>query len=708
MVAMIYLFVAVFGLVLAWRSLSASPHERARREFAVLAVVVALVEGAFTLVLFPGVVELRWAWIVAGAFLPVTTLQVLDRISRAPGDPRPELLGLLWVATPAAAVLFLALDLSAWAADPGVTPPKVLFGVAIYLAFAAATREFWKRSEASPFRVERTRLRYLLVLMILAIGFSLIEGAVRVLSLHAADFSAMEHPGRAMELQGRIPPLGALFTGLFLYCLYLVISLERLLDLQELFSRLASVATLAAILVGVDFVAVIWLESITDFPLYTSFQVFIASVLFLLAYDPLRERVKDLIAQVLNRRGQQLEEALDEVEQALPKVISLEELGQVVLGRLHASGRFPAASLYLHDPDRGRVQRTAVRSTGRYHTLPVVALSPFGDGFAAGEGAYTRQSLEVRRQREGDEGEAASRLRMMDAMSADVVLPLTSGELVLGWLALKDEDWSDGLAHDELVRLERLATRAALLVENLRNFEAVKDQARLAALGTMSAGLAHEIRNPLAGIKGAAQFLQGEDMPPAAGDFLQIILDEVDRLNTVVSGFLDYARPLVIEREEAEVNAVVSHVLSLIRAEGLPEEIVLDEELGGDLPRCEMDTVKIQQVLFNLVRNAIQAMPAGGRVRVSTRVGRVRTREGSAKALCIDVEDQGAGISRENMKELFIPFFTTKPGGTGLGLAICQRIIRAHEGELKVRSTPGRGSVFSVCLPLELPVPASD
>ena len=698
---MVYLFVAIVGLVLAWRALSVAPDDPLRREFALLAVLVAIVEGAFSLVLFPGILEMRWVWAIAGAFLPAATFQVVDRLSRPTGAPANPLVARLWVLTPVAAVVFLALDVGLWESNPGVTAPKLLLGVGTYAALAFAFRELWRRRQAAPYELERTRLGYLLVLMGFAVGLSILEGGARVAGLYSADLATLDFTGRSMELQGRIPPVGVLFTGLFLYCLYLVISLERLLDLQELASHLVAVVVMAAALVGLEFVAVVWLDPNATFPRHITFQAFVASVLFLLAYEPLLKRVEDVSAQLVNRRGKQLSGAMDELEVALPKVLSLDELGTLLLSRLHASGRFPALSLYLYDPNRGRVRRHAQRVTGRFPALPEVAAKPFADGFARGEGAYVRQVLNFRRQREGDEGDAAARLRIMDAMSADLVLPLTSGELVLGWIALKDEDWSDGLSHEELLRLKELAEITSVIVENLRNFEAAKDQARLAALGTMSAGLAHEIRNPLAGIKGAAQFLQGEELPEASSDFLNIILDEVARLNMVVSSFLDYARPFELEVEPAPMNASVSHVLSLIRAEGLPEGIELVEDLAGDLPQVPMDAAKIQQVVFNLVRNAIQAMPSGGRVRVATRRGMHDARTGSFRAVRIVVQDEGGGIPKDALKDLFIPFYTTKTGGTGLGLAICHRIVRAHRGELKVRSTPGKGSVFAVVLRVE-------
>ncbi len=180
-----------------------------------------------------------------------------------------------------------------------------------------------------------------------------------------------------------------------------------------------------------------------------------------------------------------------------------------------------------------------------------------------------------------------------------------------------------------------------------------------------------------------------------------MVLDEVDRLDIVVSGFLDYARPFELQAAPTDINATVSHVLSLVRAEGLPQGVSLDEDLAGDLPELTVDDPKLVQVFLNLVQNAVQAVEAGGRVRVRTRPTRLqRPAQGQGDALAIEVRDDGPGISREALDKLFIPFYTTKQGGTGLGLAICDRIVKAHGGELDVRTAPNKGSTFTVRLPV--------
>jgi signal transduction histidine kinase len=305
--------------------------------------------------------------------------------------------------------------------------------------------------------------------------------------------------------------------------------------------------------------------------------------------------------------------------------------------------------------------------------------------------------LEIQRNAQKAE-ELSGLLRAMDGMNADAVLPLRADKTILGWLVLTDGD-GGGFTEEEIARLASLTSRATMIVENLHDFERLKEMHRLAGLGTMAAGLAHEIRNPLAGIKGAAQYLQAEEGPPDR-EMVQVIVDEVDRLNTVVTQFLDYARPLQLSLEVTRLEGLIAQVASLFRAQGL-SEVKWVEELMPEMPGVPVDAPRIKQVLLNLCQNAVQAMKGGGNLILRTRLGRLRDPQArGAPCLEMTVEDTGCGIAREDLDQIFVPFFTTRPDGTGLGLPICQRIIQAHHGELDVVSTVGKGTVFTIRLPL--------
>jgi signal transduction histidine kinase len=279
----------------------------------------------------------------------------------------------------------------------------------------------------------------------------------------------------------------------------------------------------------------------------------------------------------------------------------------------------------------------------------------------------------------------------------------------IGLLVVTDERARDAFAEEEVTMLATAAAQIGLVVENSRVYAQMKERDRLAVLGRMAAGLAHEIRNPLGAIKGAAQLLADPApdaaVDPASREFLGIILEEVDRLDRVVGSVLDLARPheggAVVP---TDVNAVVRRTLQILSAEPGSEELKLEVVLDPSLPRVVIDPEQLRQVLMNLLRNASQAMKGRGKVTVSTRVRFGRgTRSGGPVSdepfVELTVADNGPGLSQKVLENLFMPFFTTKEKGTGLGLAISQRIVQGAGGRIDVRSYEGKGSTFSVVLP---------
>ena len=216
---------------------------------------------------------------------------------------------------------------------------------------------------------------------------------------------------------------------------------------------------------------------------------------------------------------------------------------------------------------------------------------------------------------------------------------------------------------------------------------------RLSALGELSAGMAHEIRNPLSSIKGAAEILKDDYAPDEAKyEFIQILLKETDRLNRIVQEFLGFARPKPPEFQLVDLNESLESVLTLTMQETRKAGVTVRRNLDPALGRRSADAALLKQAFLNLVLNAIQAMPQGGTLTIGTAL--------RGTVLDITIADTGVGITEENRKKLFSPFFTTKKNGTGLGLAITYRIIENHRGTIEVVSEPGRGTTFTVKLPV--------
>ncbi|MBN9660511.1 MAG: sensor histidine kinase [Acidobacteria bacterium] len=232
----------------------------------------------------------------------------------------------------------------------------------------------------------------------------------------------------------------------------------------------------------------------------------------------------------------------------------------------------------------------------------------------------------------------------------------------------------------------------AVYQELQRNFERMKRSERLYAIGQLSAGLAHEIRNPLASIGGAASILKKNASEERRHEFLDIIEKESERLNRLLTSFIDFARPRAPQYQSVDIGALVRSVIDLASHAIGRKPVRIHTEFCAELPPVTCDPEQMKQVMLNLTINAIQAMPTGGDIVVSTHKDSTR--------ITIEVKDNGAGIRTEHLDSIFDPFFTTKDTGSGLGLSVAHQIVTQHGGVLTAKNNPHNGATFSVSLPL--------
>jgi two-component system sensor histidine kinase HydH len=231
-----------------------------------------------------------------------------------------------------------------------------------------------------------------------------------------------------------------------------------------------------------------------------------------------------------------------------------------------------------------------------------------------------------------------------------------------------------------------------------------RDQ-RLAAVGHLAAGVAHEVRNPLNTISMGLQRLRAEFSPPEAhreeyARFTEVMLDEVRRLNETVERFLELARPAPVAFGVCPLGEHVADLATLVRPEAESRRVTLEADLPTDGVAARADCGRLHRALLNLFLNGVQAMPDGGRLRITVRPIRGEGPASPGGWVEIAVSDTGVGIPREDLDRVFEPYFTTKPGGTGLGLALAHRIVEEHGGRLTAESPgPGRGATFRVRLP---------
>ncbi|MGH7926182.1 MAG: two-component system sensor histidine kinase NtrB, partial [Candidatus Binatia bacterium] len=231
----------------------------------------------------------------------------------------------------------------------------------------------------------------------------------------------------------------------------------------------------------------------------------------------------------------------------------------------------------------------------------------------------------------------------------------------------------------------------------------LKQADRLAIMGTLAAGLAHEIRNPLGGIKGAAQLLRRAVEDDATlRAYTDIMIRESDRVNQLIEQLLDLSRPWQLNFAPVNIHEILEEVLLLEMHSAPGKSITVKKRFDPSLPPVKGDRAQLMQVFLNLVKNAYEAMERTGILMLTTRLetdfhiraqGRRRSR-----LIWVEIADDGAGIDEETLPHVFSPFFTTKNSGTGLGLATCYRIVNEHGGIIRVESAKRKGTTFKVSL----------
>lgn len=226
------------------------------------------------------------------------------------------------------------------------------------------------------------------------------------------------------------------------------------------------------------------------------------------------------------------------------------------------------------------------------------------------------------------------------------------------------------------------------------SLQRLRQAERLSAVGQLTANLAHEIRNPLTGIAGAADVLQQENLPEQTRlEFSRIVKKESQRLHHLLTDMLEYARTKPLNPRRVALQEMLTSVRSLSASMAAEVGVTIRADLDAPLPSVECDPDQIEQVLLNLIVNAIEAMrDRGGQVEIRPYV--------SNQHLIVEISDQGPGVAPDQIDRLFSPFFTTKKGGSGLGLPIAQQIISAHGGEITVSANSQQGAVFSIMLPI--------
>ncbi len=422
-------------------------------------------------------------------------------------------------------------------------------------------------------------------------------------------------------------------------------------------------------------------------PVLFVFHTLVVAFMMMVIYDPLFFTLAGRAREWIQRGRGDVVRRIDVLVAELAEKFALDDIGEFLARRVPSELGLTGAVVYLSREEGG-----LTRWAGALHG-PDLLGGALAEDLATLREAESRGHM-TRRVSEsypGPERDRFVRLHaLMEDCGADWLIPMRSRDELVGVYLPAGASLTEH-GPESGARLEAIADQAAVRIVNARIYQKLRAQDRMATLGELAASLAHEIRNPLGSMKGAAQYLVDEPLSDAAREFVEIIVSEADRLNRVLSRFLDYARPFALKKRPGDINEIVRQTIALLREGEMPRELRLETRFDPDASPWEFDLEQIRQVLINLLKNAWEAQPGGGEVAIATRR--------ASDILVIEIADRAATIGPSVRAQMFTPFFTTKETGSGLGLPISQRIVQAHGGRLSIREREGGGNVFCVELP---------
>ena len=673
------LLAAVLVTALAVNLLLHRPSRRVYQEYAVFALNLALwflSDALYALLSFESE-TMNTARLLVATAIPITTARFFQVLmdDETPGAHRLlRVLIALAIPTAVGVVILPKTTVPAWILETA-------FLTYVFGGVVASVFRIWYRLSSIDAATERGRFMSLLI----AAGIAILA----VFLDYLPDFGYFF--------------FGNIFVMLFLYFLFQIVTKLRLLDLYEFLGRAVVTLTFALVIAAIFlFLTGFWRHRVDLFVFNTIIGALVINILF----EPLRNVVANWIGRFLFGERFAFVARLEHLQSDIAKMVEPQELAKMMVSTLDDSRRVTHASVYLVGANGKNLEVAEYVGSVPRRKIDFALDGPLLE-LLIQEQLITREQLDDNlkglRYLDSLDAQAVRErttavIKVMEDIYAAVVIPFVSKNQIIGFLALNDDRLREPYATEELSLLHKVATQATISLENSLIYDKLRERDRLAALGEMSAGLAHEIRNPLGAIRGAAQLLPEEENPE---EFAKIIAEEVDRLDVVVTQFLHFAKPYASRKERVDVNDLVRRTTQLIEAD-LPEGIQVEEELDLVIPEVTTDPEMVRTIFVNLARNAVEAMGDEGRLVVRTflkKTSRSFVQGQRGVLVVVEFQDTGPGIKKEDLANIFIPFFTTKSKGTGLGLSICQRVIKSLGGFIEVQSKEGKGTSFYVNIP---------
>jgi len=511
-------------------------------------------------------------------------------------------------------------------------------------------------------------------------------------------------------------PLFIVYVGIIAYA----ILRHRLMDIEVVIKKGIIYSTLMAFIIGVYSLLMFIGQNIfqTAFGVNQWIATIVTAFAIAVGYKPLESFITDITNQYFFRKKYDYQATLKQSSEAMNLLTDIDRLVRLTTRIVARRMELIDASTLIYDEIHHRYIVKAAEGKSKE-----LLNSTFSDNYELFRHLFTSKQMLIKDEVTDtlnskllmpDEKKRLNTIKKeMEKLHAQLCVPCITrgkymGNKLVAVFCMGEKKSGDMFTNDDIQLLSTLSNQAAVAVENaimysdlmsqFKELKETKDQLvqseKLAALGTMAAGIAHEIRNPLTSLQlFVTMMAERFDDHEFREKFTQIVPPEVERLNRIVNDLVSFAKPSKLTREPSPINDILEKTIRLSEISFKKLNVKIVRELG-DVPKVLADSQQIMQIFLNLLMNGAQAMKQGGTMTVRSYFNTVTGR------VAVDIRDTGSGISEENMKKLFSPFFTTKDGGTGLGLAITKRIVEEHKGEIRVKSKVGEGTVFTVELPV--------
>jgi signal transduction histidine kinase len=496
-------------------------------------------------------------------------------------------------------------------------------------------------------------------------------------------------------------PTGYLFTTAYTLIIAIAIIEYRLLDINVLIRKTLVYVSLLLILLIPCYVLVVWGQELLFGKINYLFSSMTLALFIIVAFvfPKFRYKTEEALERVLFKKRYDYRATLYRSSRDMVTVVELDALVNKIISTVSIALGTEKASLFLADESKGTFAIKAGIGLSGDHLSELVRDDPLVQRLRISPEALIREELEMRQIGMKHDGLA----ERMGEMEAEVSLPLVSKDKLIGILNLGHRNDKVIYADEDLEVLSTLANQTAIAIENAQLYENLKESQsiihranRLSSLGMLTAGLAHEIRNPLVAIRTFTQLLPERYKDEEFRDnFRLLALKEVDRICGLVNDLLNFARPSAPKVDREDINEIFKSIARILETEGKERGVTVNLHLATGLPKIFVDKEQIKQVSMNIILNAIQSIKDEGVVDVFSRLF---IKDGREHFVQIEVRDTGIGIPERDLENIFNPFFTTKENGSGLGLSISHQIVLEHGGYMAVESKVGEGTTFFINL----------